>query len=124
MQALGTRELAAVVAATASGWIVTPMRHGQDLDRQLLRTRLWMRSVGLETPSVDVVASALAGSPPVPFRAPPGVALVRLQLDNGQTILEAFRPGTENSARPPVDPLASAPGAAAASVDTGLGGLY
>ncbi len=59
MQALGTRELAAVVAATASGWIVTPMRHGQDLDRQLLRTRLWMRSVGLETPSVDVVASAL-----------------------------------------------------------------
>jgi len=72
----------------------------------------------------DVVASALAGSPPVPFRAPPGVALVRLQLENGQTILEAFRPGTENSARPPVDPLANAPGAAAAGLDTGLGGLY
>ena len=73
----------------------------------------------------DVVASALAGSPPVPFRAPPGVALVRLQLENGQTILEAFRPGTENSARPPTDPLAAgAGGTAAAGLDSNLGGLY
>jgi penicillin-binding protein 1A len=74
----------------------------------------------------DVIASALQGSPPVPFRAPPGTALVRLQLENGQTILEAFRPGTENAARPPSDPFAAGTGgvAGAAGADAGLGGLY
>jgi penicillin-binding protein 1A len=73
----------------------------------------------------DVVGAALNGSPPIPFRAPPGVALVRLQLDNGTTIQEAFRPGTENSARPPTgDPLATTPGTAAAGLDGNLGGLY
>ena len=74
----------------------------------------------------DVMASALRGSPPVPFRAPPGVALVRVQLENGQSILEPFKPGTENGAQPPTDPLAaaSASGGAAAGLDSGLGGLY
>jgi penicillin-binding protein 1A len=70
----------------------------------------------------DVIAAALQGSPAVPFRAPPGTALVRVQLENGQTILEAFRPGTENAARPPSDPFAG--GSAAAGLDSGLGGLY
>jgi penicillin-binding protein 1A len=70
----------------------------------------------------DVIAAALQNSPPVPFRAPPGTALVRVQLEGGQTILEAFRPGTENAARPPSDPFAG--GAAAAGLDSGLGGLY
>ena len=65
----------------------------------------------------DVMAAALQGSPPVPFRAPPGVALVRMQLENGQTLLEAFRPGTEYAARPPVDPSpAAAPAPAPAAV--------
>ncbi|MXP64816.1 penicillin-binding protein 1A [Roseomonas sp. M0104] len=71
----------------------------------------------------DVVASALKDSPPVPFRAPPGVALVRTQLDNGQTILEPFRPGTENAARPPIgtgEMVTDTP----AGADSGLGGLY
>jgi len=74
----------------------------------------------------DVVGSALQGSPPIPFRAPPGTALVRVQLEGGQTILEAFRPGTENSARPPSDPFGggASGGAAAAGLDRGLGGLY
>ncbi|MGG5812065.1 penicillin-binding protein 1A [Falsiroseomonas sp. CW058] len=74
----------------------------------------------------DVIAAAAGNSPAIPFRAPPGVALVRVQVENGQTILEAFRPGTENSARPPSDPLAggSTPGTAAAGLDGGLGGLY
>ena len=73
----------------------------------------------------DVVAAAVGNSPPLPFRAPPGVALVRQQLDNGQSILEAFRPGTENNARPPSDPLGgSSPGTAAAGLDNSLGGLY
>jgi penicillin-binding protein 1A len=73
----------------------------------------------------DVVAAALGDSPPIPFRAPPGVALVRVQTSNGQSIFEAFKPGTENSARPPVDPLAGDnPGTAAVSADSNLGGLY
>jgi len=68
----------------------------------------------------EVVAAALAGSPAVPFRAPPGVALVRIQTDRGETILEAFRPGTENSATVPTEMGSGA----AARVDSGLGGLY
>ncbi|WP_207540063.1 penicillin-binding protein 1A [Sabulicella rubraurantiaca] len=74
----------------------------------------------------DVVAAALRDSPAVPFRAPPGVALVRVNTDGGRTIMEAFRPGTENSASAPIGgmmPSASS-AAAAQQVDTGLGGLY
>ncbi|MFC7607922.1 penicillin-binding transpeptidase domain-containing protein [Teichococcus aestuarii] len=71
----------------------------------------------------DVVASALKDSPPVPFRAPPGVALVRVQLDNGQTILEPFRPGTENAARPPSDDTVISSDTPV-GVDNSLGGLY
>ncbi|MFC0408691.1 penicillin-binding protein 1A [Roseomonas elaeocarpi] len=78
----------------------------------------------------DVLAAALEGSPPVPFRAPPGVALVRTTDFNGAPITEAFRPGTENSARPPSGggggggggDYGSAPTASA--VDSSLGGLY
>uniref|UniRef100_UPI0022EAE433 penicillin-binding transpeptidase domain-containing protein n=1 Tax=Falsiroseomonas oryzae TaxID=2766473 RepID=UPI0022EAE433 len=75
----------------------------------------------------DVMGAALQGSPAVPFRAPPGTALVRIQMANGQTILEPFRPGTENSARPPSDPFAvgqAGGGGSAAGLDSGLGGLY
>ncbi|UPY37612.1 PBP1A family penicillin-binding protein [Sediminicoccus sp. KRV36] len=68
----------------------------------------------------EVIAAALAGSPAVPFRAPPGVALVRIQTDRGETILEAFRPGTENAATVPTEMGSGA----AARVDSGLGGLY
>ena len=66
----------------------------------------------------DVMEAALRGSPPVPFRAPPGVSLVRVQLDNGQTIMEAFRPGTENSATP------VGGGPSAERVESSLGGVY
>ncbi|WP_249680585.1 penicillin-binding protein 1A [Roseococcus pinisoli] len=69
----------------------------------------------------EVAAAALQGSPAVPFRAPPGVALVRITTDNGQSILEAFRPGTENSATMPTEQSGAG---AAARVDSGLGGLY
>lgn len=69
----------------------------------------------------DVLAAALRDSPPVPFRAPPGLALVRITHDTGQTILEAFRPGTENAAR---DPESATGTGAAGRVDSGLGGLY
>ena len=68
----------------------------------------------------DVLEAALRGSPPVPFRAPPGVALVRMQVDGGNSILEAFRPGTENAAHPPNE------GSPSAQLDTerALPGLY
>ena len=71
----------------------------------------------------DVLEAALRDSPPVPFRAPPGVALVRVSTSNGQSIMEAFRPGTENNARPP---SGGGGGAAptASAVDSSLGGLY
>ena len=78
----------------------------------------------------EVVAAALQDSPPVPFRAPPGVALVRVSTSNGQSILEPFKPGTENAARPPMGAnLASGPegrsaGSTASAVDSSLGGLY
>ena len=64
----------------------------------------------------DVLEAALRGSPPVPFRAPPGVALVRVQVDGGASIMEAFRPGTENAARPPEEGRPSAQVAAAAGL--------
>jgi penicillin-binding protein 1A len=70
----------------------------------------------------EVVEAALRGSPPVPFRAPPGVALVRMGTDGGATIMEAFRPGTENAARPAGG--GDQPPATAAGLESGLGGLY
>jgi penicillin-binding protein 1A len=68
----------------------------------------------------NVLAAALGTSPAVPFRAPPGVALVRVSVGNG-SILEAFRPGTENATfrRGGGD----GPGAAS-QLDSSLGGLY
>ncbi len=82
----------------------------------------------------EVMAAALGNQPPVPFRAPPGTALVRVQLDGGQTIMEAFRSGTENSARPLAEGLGAGRATGlgvnaetareAARVDSGLGGLY
>jgi penicillin-binding protein 1A len=68
----------------------------------------------------DVLEAALRGSPPVPFRAPPGVALVRTQVDGGAPILEAFRPGTENAAQPPTEGLPSAQ----LGTERALPGLY
>jgi penicillin-binding protein 1A len=75
----------------------------------------------------DVIAAALKNSPPVPFRAPPGVSLVRLQASNGDTLLEPFRPGTENAARAPIGDTGgegSSAGGTAAGADSSLGGLY
>ena len=86
----------------------------------------------------EFMAAALRDSPPVPFRAPPGVALVRVPV-NGGSILEAFRPGTESLGRRRVQDqdlfeessTPSSPGAGTVSgpaagpgVDRNLGGLY
>ena len=74
----------------------------------------------------DILAAALKDSPPVPFRAPPGVALVRMTDFNGAPITEAFRPGTENSARAPLGGGGGGSGdpPTASAVDSSLGGLY
>ena len=51
--------LDAVAAAGQRGWIVTPMRTGMQLDRQLVRTREWLRQQGLREVPVDVAAATL-----------------------------------------------------------------
>src|SRR6185503_10743724 len=51
----------------------------------------------------DIMQDALAGTPAIPFRIPPGVRLVRVDAHSGQpvgpgdshAIFEAFKPGTE-----------------------------
>jgi penicillin-binding protein 1A len=68
----------------------------------------------------EVVAAALKDSPPVPFRAPPGVALVQTS-HAGRTIMEAFRPGTEDGWRRPTESSGSG---GAAGLGRGIGGLY
>ncbi|WP_341888623.1 cytochrome c [Variovorax sp. YR752] len=57
--ALGRAELDAVLPLTARGWIVTPMRTGEALDRQLQRATLWLRGNGLSALPADVAASTL-----------------------------------------------------------------
>lgn len=57
--ALGRAELDAVLPLTARGWIVTPMRTGVELDRQLQRATLWLRGNGLSALPADVAASTL-----------------------------------------------------------------
>ena len=70
----------------------------------------------------DVLQAALGDSPAVPFRAPPGVALVRIAVGNG-SILEAFRPGTDTTGLRRLSAGAGG-GENAGGLDRGLGGLY
>ena len=78
-----------------------------------------------------MVGAALTGSPPVPFRRPPGVTLMRVAVGNG-SIMEPFRPGTENGTQRWRDEFISeradgsgSPGAPGANrLDRDLGGLY
>ncbi len=58
----------------------------------------------------NFMAEALKDQPSVPFRVPPGIRLVRVNLKTGQraqpgddkVILEAFKPGTEPTGQSPV----------------------
>jgi len=72
----------------------------------------------------QVVQAALKNSPAVPFRAPNGVALVKMAGGKGGQITEAFVPGTEQAARaaPPPPKVAKKP--SGGMPDQGLGGLY
>jgi penicillin-binding protein 1A len=90
----------------------------------------------------DFMKVALADKPAVPFRVPPGIKLIRVDLKTGQRvgpgterpILEAFKPGTAppdgsavvgygNSGVPPAYGAGVSPDAARA-VRSGTGGLY
>ncbi|HEU5016928.1 MAG TPA: penicillin-binding protein 1A [Pseudolabrys sp.] len=90
----------------------------------------------------DFMKEALAGKPPVPFRVPPGIKLVRVDLKTGararpgdkRVILEAFKPGTAppdnyavagygNAEAGPGLPYGVSPDADRA-VRSGTGGLY
>ncbi len=89
---------------------------------------------------------ALAGKPPVPFRVPTGIKLIRVDLKTGaragpnsdRVILEAFKPGTappdnysvvgyggggaDDNGRPPF--FGNVPPDAGRAVRSGTGGLY
>ncbi len=77
------------------------------------------------------MAAALEGTPPVPFRIPPGIRLVRVDPETGllagpadeKTILEAFVPGTEpRPGRRSV--LGGAMAMGRQKIKKGTGGLY
>ena len=59
LHGVGQADLAEATQGLAQGWVVTSMRSGAALDRQLLRTRTWMRQQGLSQLPADVVASSL-----------------------------------------------------------------
>ncbi|MDE1153085.1 MAG: penicillin-binding protein 1A [Micavibrio sp.] len=85
----------------------------------------------------EFMQNALKGTPPVPFRVPPGIRLVQINPDTGtrsnpgdsKSILEAFVEGTEPTDEPT---MFTGQGVSTVtdvtnvgeSVNTGLGGLY
>jgi penicillin-binding protein 1A len=79
----------------------------------------------------QIMEKALEGKPPVPFRIPSGIRLVRVDADTGlpaspgdrHVILEAFKPGTEPTReRQVLD--GSGIGTAGAQPTDSIGGLY
>jgi penicillin-binding protein 1A len=61
----------------------------------------------------DFITAALADTPPIPFRAPPGISLVRVNHKSGRpaspgdktAIMEAFKPGSEPYGAVPIGPV-------------------
>ena len=88
----------------------------------------------------DFLKVALADKPPIPFRVPPGIKLIRVDAKTGmragpgdtKVILEAFKPGTAPPDNYSVIGSDGAPGAGAQAVSpdadravrNGTGGLY
>jgi len=85
----------------------------------------------------------LADKPPIPFRVPPGIKLIRVDAKSGmragpgdpKVILEAFKPGTappdsysvigaETANSGNGGAMSVSPDSAAGAVRTGTGGLY
>jgi len=91
----------------------------------------------------DFLKVALADKPPIPFRVPPGIKLIRVDAKTGMragpgdthVILEAFKPGTappdgysvigaESANGGTAGQMSVSPDSAAGAVRTGTGGLY
>jgi penicillin-binding protein 1A len=84
----------------------------------------------------EFMTMALADQPPIPFRVPPGLRLVRVDAASGQAvgsgdpsaIWEAFLPGTEPGVDHPPPPgadfLMNAGSQNLPSATTGTGGIY
>jgi len=78
----------------------------------------------------DFMGKALADTPAIPFRTPPGVRLVRVDAATGQPagsgnprlILEAFKPGTAPPS--PGEGRQQSGGGGGGAPDIGTGGLY
>lgn len=91
MHALGRKQLEAALPLTGRGWIVTPMRSGELLDRQLLRTRMWLRGQRLDALPVDVAASTLQAATVL------GEGLMHLDFGFTQEyLMELLEHGLEN----------------------------
>ncbi len=121
--------------------IVVGVYMGYDKPRHLGRGATGGR---LAAPIVkDFMKIALAGKPAVPFRVPPGIKLIRVDLKTGlragpgteRAILEAFKPGTAPPGGGPVVGMGNPPDGgqpffggpppdAARAVRSGTGGLY
>jgi mono/diheme cytochrome c family protein len=110
-------ELEAVVDSASKGWIVTPLRTGQELERQLQRTRLWMRSQKLEHLHADVVASTLYAATAM------GEGLAHVDFNFTQAyVLELLEHGLESLVPwSPYPRLAIGPGQRIASKGSWLG---
>ena len=87
--------------------------------------------------ALDFLKQALKDKPPTPFRVPPGIKLIRVNLASGTragsgegagTILEAFKPGTappESYSAAESSPRQLEPDADVdQAVGSGTGGLY
>jgi len=87
----------------------------------------------------DFLKVALADKPPIPFRVPPGIKLIRVDAHTGmraapgdtKVILEAFKPGTAPPDNYSVIGAQTATGGtvpvspeADRAIRTGTGGLY
>jgi penicillin-binding protein 1A len=84
----------------------------------------------------EFMGIALADQPPIPFRIPPGLRLVRVDASSGaqtnssdpNSLWEAFLPGTEPGADHPAPPgadlLTNAGSQNLPSATTGTGGIY
>jgi penicillin-binding protein 1A len=91
---------------------------------------------GLSAPiALDFLKQALKDKPPTPFRVPPGIKLIRVNVasgmragsgEGGGTILEAFKPGTAPPDAYVAQPAAPPPGAVPPDADRAAqaGGLY
>jgi len=76
----------------------------------------------------EFMTSFLTDKPPIPFKTPPGLRLVRVDSGSGSAIWEAFLPGTEPGVDHPPPPgadlLTNAGSQNLPSATTGTGGIY